>query len=114
MFAVMGVVFCLALPKDPKAKILGINNRLLYVVLFTTLATLVECFLNWSGILTWEYPWWSRSCPWLLWLIGYCPFFTMAFIVHDQKRMKSKWITLGIIFGVDAALLVIFGLMGWM
>jgi len=114
MFAVMGIVVCLALPKDRKKKILGINNRVLYVVVFTTLACLVECFLNWSGVLTWEYTWWSRSCPWLLWLIGYCPFFTMAVIVHDQIQMKSKWITLGIIFGADIALLVIFGIIGWM
>jgi hypothetical protein len=114
MFAVMGIVVCLALPKDTKKKFFGVNNRVFYVVVFTSLACLVECFLNWSGVLTWEYAWWSHSCPWLLWLIGYLPFFTMAVIVHDQKLMKSKWITLGIIFGVDIVLLVIFGIIGWL
>lgn len=114
MFATLGVVACLALPRDKKKKILGVNNRVFYAVLFTTLAVIIECFLNWAGVLTWEYSWWSRSCPWLVWLIGYLPFFTMAYFVHDLKTRKSQFITLGIIFGVDILLLVVFGLMGWM
>lgn len=114
MFAMMGIMACLSLPKDPKQKILGINNRVFLAVLFTTLAVIVECFLNYSGLLTWEYPWWSLKCPYLIWLIGYLPFFTMAFVVHDMKKMKNKFIALGVIFGVDIILLVVFGLMGWM
>ena len=114
MFAMMGVVVCLTLPKDPKAKILGINNRVFMAVVYTTLAVCIECFLNYAGLLTWEYPWWSRSVPYLIWLFGYLPFFTMAFVVHDMKKMKSKLIALGIIFGVDILALVVFGLMGWM
>lgn len=114
MFAMMGIMACLSLPKDPKQKILGINNRVFLAVLFTTLAVIVECFLNYSGLLTWEYPWWSLKCPYLIWLIGYLPFFTMAFVVHDMKKMKNKILALGIIFGVDIILLIVFGLMGWM
>jgi hypothetical protein len=114
MFAMMGIMACLSLPKDPKQKILGINNRVFLAVLFTTLAVIVECFLNYSGLLTWEYPWWSLKCPYLIWLIGYLPFFTMAFVVHDMKKMKNKFIALGVIFGVDIILLIVFGLMGWM
>jgi hypothetical protein len=95
-------------------KILGINNRVVMAVIYTTLAVAIECFLNYAGLLTWEYPWWSRSVPYLVWLIGYLPFFTMAFVVHDMKKMKNKLITLGIIFGVDILALVVFGLMGWM
>ncbi|MPM47787.1 hypothetical protein SDC9_94505 [bioreactor metagenome] len=114
MFAMMGIMACLSLPKDPKQKILGINNRVFLAVLFTTLAVIVECFLNYSGLLTWEYPWWSLKCPYLIWLIGYLPFFTMAFVVHDMKKMKNKFIALGVIFGVDIIALVVFGLMGWM
>ncbi len=114
MFAMMGIVVCVALPKDPKAKILGINNRVFFALLYTTLAVIIECFLNYSGLLTWEYSWWSRSCPYLIWLFGYLPFFTMAYVVHDMKKMKNKLITLGIIYGVDIVCLVVFGLMGWM
>ena len=114
MFAMMGIMACLSLPKDPKQKILGVNNRVFLAVLFTTLAVIVECFLNYSGLLTWEYPWWSLKCPYLIWLIGYLPFFTMAFVVHDMKKRKNQFITLGIIFGVDILALIIFGAMGWM
>jgi hypothetical protein len=114
MFAMMGVVVCLTLPKDPKMKILGVNNRVVMAVIYTTLAVIIECFLNYAGLLTWEYAWWSRSFPYLIWLFGYLPFFTMAFVVHDMKKMKNKLITLGIIFGVDILALVVFGLMGWM
>ncbi len=114
MFAIMGVVVCLSLPKDPKMKILGVNNRVFYTILYTTLAVIIECFLNYSGVLTWEYAWWSRSFPYLVWLVGYLPFFVMAFTVHDMKKMKNKMITLGVIYGVDVLALVIFGLIGWM
>jgi hypothetical protein len=114
MFAMMGIMVCIALPQDPKAKILGINNRVFLTLMYTTLAVIIECFLNYSGLLTWEYPWWNRTAPYLIWLLGYLPFFTMAFIVHDMKKMKNKLITLGIIYGVDITALVVFGLMGWM
>jgi len=114
MFAILGIVSCQGLPADKKMKILGVNNRVFYTILYTTLAVIIECFLNYSGLLTWEYPWWSIRSPWLIWLIGYLPFFVMAFIVHDMEKLKNKLITLGIIFGVDLALLVGFGLIGWM
>lgn len=114
MFAIMGIVVCLSLPEDCQKKILGIPNRIFYILVYTTLAVIIECFLNYSGILTWEYSWWSISCPWLIWLIGYAPFFTMAFIVHDMKKRKNQLIALGCIFGVDIVLLVVFGAMGWM
>lgn len=114
MFALMGIAVCLSLPEDKKMKILGLNNRIFYMITFTTLAVAVECFLNYSGLLTWEYPWWSIKAPWLIWLIGYAPFFTMAFIVHDMKQRKHQYLTLGVIFGVDILLLAIFGSIGWM
>lgn len=114
MFATLGIVACLQLPEDPRKKILGVNNRVFFAVLLTTLAVIIECFLNYCGLLTWEYAWWSIRCPWLIWLIGYLPFFTMAFVVHDMKTRKNQLITLGIIFGVDVLLLIIFGAIGWM
>jgi hypothetical protein len=114
MFLVMGVTVCLMLPEDKHAKILGVNNRVVYTVVLTTLCVCIECFLNWCGVLTWEYSWWSRSCPWLVWLVGYLPFFVMAFWVHDMEKMKSKLTALGIIFGTDILCLVIFGIMSWM
>lgn len=113
MFAVMGVMACLALPEDKKAKIFGINNRVFLAVIFTTLSVIVECLLNHWGLLTWEYSWWSISCPWLIWLIGYLPFFSMAFIVHDMEKRQNQFIALGTIFGVDIIALIVLGSIGW-
>ena len=114
MFAVLGLTTGMMLPKDPKMKILGINNRVFLAIVYTTLAVAIECFLNYAGLLTWEYPWWSIRFPFIVWLIGYLPFFTMAMVVHDMKKRKNQVLTLGIIFGVDILLLIIFGCIGWM
>ncbi len=90
MFAFMGMAACLTLPEDKKKKILGINNRVFFALLFTFLSVCVESYLNYAGLLTWEYGWWSRRCPWIVFLIGYLPFFSMAFFVHDLPTRKSK------------------------
>jgi len=114
MFALLGLSACLTLPQDKKKKILGINNRVFLAILYTTLAVIIEMFLNYSGLLTWEYSWWCTRFPFILWLIGYLPFYTMAFIVHDMKKRRTQLVTLGVIFGVDLLLLIIFGMIGWM
>ena len=114
MFLMMGISTCLMLPEDRKAKILGINNRVFYCIVFTTMAVLVECFLNFAGILTWEWPFWQRKVPWLLWLIGYLPFFATAFYVHDRPTLKSAIKCDAAILGFDAILLVVCGFAGWL
>jgi hypothetical protein len=108
MFAIMGIVMAKQLPADKNIKILGIPNRWLYAIAGSALAVGVECLLNWVGALTWEYPWWNLRAPWLIWLIGYMPFFLMCFWVYDMKTMKSKLITVGTIFAVDALALILF------
>ncbi len=113
MFFLLGISACMLLPKDKHKKILGINNRVFFAVVMTTAAVCIECFLNYAGILTWEYSWWSIKCPWLIWLIGYLPFFTMAFIVHDLNTRKKQFLTLGCIFGVDLILIIIGASIGY-
>lgn len=112
MFLLMGIACCLMLPKDKKKKILHINNRVFLCIVLTTAAVLVECFLNYCGILTWEWPFWQRRCPWLLWLIGYLPFFAMAFYVHDRPSVKSALKVDGIILGSDAVIAIVAGCCG--
>ena len=113
MFLVMGMMACHNLPKDPKAKILGINNRIFIACILTTTAVIVECFLNYCGVLTWEWSFWQRSCPWVLWVIGYLPFFSAAFLVHDQPTVKDSAKIVGLILGFDAMLIVICAIIGW-
>jgi hypothetical protein len=114
MFALMGIVMCKMLPADKNMKILGIPNRLLYAIVSSMLAVGIECLLNWVGALTWEYTWWNMGAPWLIWLIGYMPFFLMSFWVFDMKTVKSKLITVGTIATVDGLALIIFmGILKW-
>jgi hypothetical protein len=109
MFAIAGIAFSKMLPIDKKARVLGISNRLFFAVIDAAFCVFVEILLNGVNALTWEYSWWNARVPWLIFLIGYLPFFLVAFWVHDMKKVRSKVITVGSILGFDAACLIIFG-----
>ena len=114
MFAVLGLAMAKMLPADKNLKILGIPNRWFFAVLNSWLAIGIEMVLNALGVLTWEHSWWRMNNPWLLFLIGYLPFFVVAFWVHDMKTVKQKAITVGALLGFDAACLVVFiGILKW-
>jgi hypothetical protein len=114
MFLVMGVFACKMLPADKKLKIFGIPNRWFFAVLNSILAVIIEIFLHLAGALTWEFPWWNLGAPWLIFLIGYLPFFVVCFWVHDMKKVKDKVITVSAILGFDALCLIVFGaILGW-
>lgn len=113
MFFIMGIASCLMLPKDKKAKILGINNRIFFACIMTTLAVCVECFLNFAGVLTWEWSFWQRGCPWLLWIIGYLPFFAMAYYTYDRPTVKGSVKVVGILAALNAVGLIVGGILGW-
>lgn len=109
MFSIAGIAFGKMLPPDKNLKILGIPNRLLFAIVGSAFCVFVEILLNVIGALTWEYPWWSTSAPWLIFLIGYLPFFLVSFWVHDMEKVKHKIITVSIIFAIDIVAILIFG-----
>jgi hypothetical protein len=114
MFAIAGVVVSKALPVEKRARILGLPNRLFIATTVSVSCVIVECFLNGVDALTWDYAWWNMRAPWLIFLIGYLPFFVVAFWVHDMDSVRKKVITVGSIYAFDAACLVIFaGVLGW-
>jgi hypothetical protein len=114
MFAVAGITFGKMLPPDPKQKILGIPNRLFIAVAGAAFCVFVEVLLNAIGALTWDYAWWSASAPWLIFLFGYLHFFLVSFWVHDMPTMRAKATTVGIIYAVDLAAILVFGvILGW-
>ena len=113
MFAVSGIIWTKMLPSDKSTKILGIPNRWFIAVVGSIFCVFVECLLNAVGALTWDYSWWSIGAPWLIFLIGYLPFFLMAFWVFDMDTMKKKLTTVGIIWGVDFLSLIVFISLGW-
>lgn len=114
MFSVSGVIWSKMLLPNKKAKILGVPNRAFFAVAGSIFCVLIECVLNAAGVLTWDYPWWSRTAPWLIFLIGYLTFFVVAFWVYDMENLKSKLITVGSIWGVVILSLIMFiPVLGW-
>ena len=114
MFALAGITFSKMLPADKKLKIIGIPNRLVFAIAGSIFCVFVECLLNWVGALTWDYNWWSMGAPWLIFLIGYLPFFLVSFWVYDMEKLKSKLLTVGIILGFDILCLIVFmSIMKW-
>jgi hypothetical protein len=109
MFFVLGIVAAHTLPKDRHAKIMGIPNRLVYAVGYSIFAVFIEILLNAAGALTWDYTWWAIKAPWLIFLVGYLPFFLVCFWVHDMETVRKKAITVGVILGFDALCLILFG-----
>jgi hypothetical protein len=115
MFAIAGIAFGKMLPPDKRARILGVPNRLAIAVGGAAFCVLVEVLLNAIGALTWDYSWWSASAPWLIFLLGYLPFFLVSFWVHDMERAKSKAVTVGAILGFDPVCVIVFGVVpGWL
>ncbi len=108
MFAVSGIIWTKMLPPDKKTKILGIPNRAFIAVAGAAFFVFVEYLLNSVGALTWEYSWWNRGAPWLIFLFGYLTFFVITFWIFDMKSMKNKLITVGTIYAVDIVALILF------
>lgn len=114
MFAIAGICFVKTLPEDKNMKILGLNNRWFLAVAFSIFSVIVEIFLNLAGALIWEYPCWNIKFPFLIFLLGYLPFFVMSFVVFDMESRKKQIMTVGSIFAFDAVCLVLFmGILGW-
>ncbi|MDN3577714.1 hypothetical protein QWZ03_13115 [Chitinimonas viridis] len=114
MFAIMGLYAVRTLPADRSLKLLGINNRWLLAVVSSVLCVLVEYGLNHIGALTWEWRGWNTQAPWLIWLIGYLPFFLVAYWVHDMPSRKRQLAVVGgLATTVLCALVLFIGVLGW-
>jgi hypothetical protein len=110
MFAVAGLVLSKLLPEDPKIKILGVNNRILFAVGNAAFFSIFEIFLAKTPAFVWVYPWWG-ALP--VFVTVYIPFFVISFLCHDWKPRTQKIFIAGL-FGVDAAALALFaGVLGW-
>jgi hypothetical protein len=109
MFALAGVAFVKLLPADRARKVLGIPNRLFVAATSSAFCVLVEVWLNAVGALTWDWPWWGARAPWLIFLLGYLPFFLVAFWVYDMPSLRRKAAVTGGILAFDALCLVLFG-----
>ena len=108
-FAIMGIVVAKTLPADPATRILGVPNRWFVAVAASVFCVAIECLLNAVGALTWDYWWWNLRMPWLIFAIGYLPFFVVAFWVHDLPTLRQKIRAVGAIYAFVVACLLLFG-----
>jgi hypothetical protein len=113
MFAVSGIIWSKMLLPRKEDKILGVPNRWFIAVVGAIFCVFVEYLLNGVGALTWDYTWWNRGAPWLIFLFGYLTFFVVAFWVFDMKTFKQKLVTVGTIWGIAIVSLVVFIGLGW-
>lgn len=114
MFAISGVMATLALPQDKKMKIIGVNNRLFMAITMSIMSVCVEYVLNSIGALTWDWPWWNRDAPWLIFLFGYMLFYLMCFWVYDMTSRAKQIKTLAAIYSVNGLGILVFGfILGW-
>ena len=91
------------MPEDKNAKILGINNRIVYVMTMAIGFSLFEIFLAGTPSFQWVWPFWG-AIP--VCITVYIPFFVAAVLGHDLQG-KAKKIFLGAIWGQVALALAI-------
>lgn len=98
-------------PEEYKTKVKAILGRIGVIVFGSIAAVIIEILLNKCNVLTWEKPWWQPNFPFILFLIGYVPFYVAAVVIHDLPR-KWQLIGLGAILFVVVLLLIISGSLG--
>ena len=114
MFAVAGIIWSKMLHPDKNFKYLGIPNRWAVALGGAAFSVIIEYFLNSANALTWDYTWWNRGTPILIFLFGYLWFFVFAFWVFDMKEIKQKIQTVGALWVVDIRALIVFaGFLKW-
>ncbi|MCA1900214.1 MAG: hypothetical protein LDL50_05850 [Chloroflexi bacterium] len=110
MFSIAGLVMSKLLPADPKLKLLGVNNRLLFAVGNAAFFSLVEILLAKTPAFVWVYPWWG-AFP--VFVTVYIPFFLAAFYCYDWKP-KTQVAFISAVAGADALMMIVFaGILGW-
>lgn len=111
-FMLVAIASTMAMPADKSVKYFGINNRIWFIGINSALSVAFEIALNKAGLIHWAWPWWNAENPWLIFLIGYVPFFTMAYLVYDAPIKRAIKILAGIIT-VDIIFALVLASKGW-
>jgi len=114
MFALAGIVYAKVLPADPRAKLLGMPNRLTIGLGFSVFAVFVEVLLHETGYFHWEYWWWNTPFVLPIVVFGYLWFFMVAAWVYDRPDDRSRLRIVGAMAAIVAVSLLLFGpVLGW-
>ena len=106
---ISGVIYAKTLPEDPKAKLLGMPNRLTIGLGFSLLATFVEVLLHGTGYFHWEYWWWNVPFVPLIVVFGYLWFFLIAGYVYDRPDNRSRLRIVGAMAAIVVISVLLFG-----
>ncbi len=109
MFSIAGIVTTKLLPKDPSAKMLGINGRVFVAVSTAAAASILEIFLVMTPTFLWVYPVWG-AFP--VFITVYVPFFAAAVMCYDAP-LKKSFTFIGGLGAINIAMLVVFISLGW-
>ena len=110
MFSIAGLVMSKLLPADPKAKILGVNNRLVFAIGNAAFASFLEIFLAKTPTFVWVYPWWGALT---VFIFVYSPFFLAAFYCYDWKPAIQKRFIGGLFLVNSVAMILFAGILKW-
>lgn len=110
MFSVAGLMLSRLLLDDKNAKILGINNRILFAIANAALFSVIEIFLAKTNAFAWVYPWWGALT---VFVSTYIPFFLAANYCYHWTG-KKRIIFIGSFFSLDIIMMVLFaGILKW-
>jgi hypothetical protein len=110
MFSIAGLVFSKLLPADPKTRLLGVNNRLVFAIANAAFFSIFEIFLVKTPAFVWVYPWWGALT---VFISVYIPFFVVSMFCHDWKP-RTQIAVIGSLFAINAAAIILFaGVLGW-
>lgn len=115
LFAISGIAFVKQLPPDPRQRLLGLPNRLVWVVAMALFCVFVEVLLHETGFFHWEYWWWNVPFLPLIVVFGYMTFFAIAAWVYDMGTDHRRQLkVVGTLAAIDLVLLIGFGAAGWL
>jgi hypothetical protein len=110
MFSISGLIFSKILPEDPKAKILGINSRLMIALFNAAFFSIFEIFLVKTPCFVWVYPWWGSLT---VFISVYIPFWVVSMYCYDWQP-KTQIRVIGGMFALNATMLIVFaGILKW-
>ncbi len=110
MFAIAALAMSKFLPDDPHARILGFNNRWVWIISNAAFCAVFEILLVQTPGFVWVYPWWG-AFP--VFLTVYLPFWAAAAYAYDASpSLQMKLI--GGLFIINVSMLGLFaGVLEW-
>lgn len=115
MFLIYGMAYAKLLPKDPRRKILGLNNRIVFSLIASAFSVGMELNLNYYGVLHWYWPFWNKpyGLP-VIFVLGYVWFFLAAGWAYDAQTEGARWRRVGAFGATAVVLAAVFAPLGWL